>query len=69
MVAASDPTGRIAVLIPVAQTGGFGLGPVIAGSMMTDQSLLAANYVGIAGILLALLIFVPTVLRSDRASS
>lgn len=69
MVAANDPTGRIAVLIPVAQTGGFAIGPAIAGNMMTGDSLLAANYVGVAGIVVALVIFVPTALRSERAGA
>jgi predicted MFS family arabinose efflux permease len=63
MVAASDNTGRISVLIPVAQTGGFAVGPAIAGSLMTGDSLAAANNVGMLGILIALVIFVPTVLR------
>lgn len=69
MVAANDPTGRIAVLIPVAQTGGFAIGPAIAGNMMAGDSLLAANYVGVAGIVVALVIFVPTALRSERSSA
>ncbi len=66
MVATNDPTGRIAVLIPVAQTGGFAIGPAIAGNLMTGDSLLGANYVGVVGVVVALLIFVPTALRSER---
>jgi hypothetical protein len=66
MVAASDTTGRISVLIPVAQTGGFALGPAIAGGMMAGDSLTAANNVGMLGILIALVIFVPTVLRLTK---
>jgi predicted MFS family arabinose efflux permease len=66
MVAASDTTGRISVLIPVAQTGGFALGPAIAGGMMAGDSLTAANTVGMLGILIALVIFVPTVLRLTK---
>jgi predicted MFS family arabinose efflux permease len=66
MVAASDPTGRIAVLIPVAQTTGFGMGPAIAGGLMVTDSLSAANTVGVFGCLLALLLFVPVVIRASR---
>ena len=69
MVAASDTTGRISVLIPVAQTGGFALGPAIAGGMMAGDSLTAANTVGMLGILIALVIFVPTVLRLKKQKS
>lgn len=69
MVAASDASGRISVLIPVAQTGGFALGPAIAGGLMTDGSLTAANNVGVVGILIAVVIFVPTVLRAKQQAS
>jgi len=69
MVAASDKTGRISVLIPVAQTGGFALGPAIAGGMMVGDSLTAANNVGSIGIFIALVIFVPTVLRINRQAN
>lgn len=68
MVAANDPTGRIAVLIPVAQTGGFAIGPAIAGGMMAEGGLISANYVGVAGIVIALLIFVPTALRGGKTA-
>jgi len=69
MVAASDTTGRISVLIPVAQTGGFALGPAIAGGMMAGDSLTAANNVGMLAILIALVVFVPTVLRLKKQES
>ena len=62
MVATSDSTGRISVLIPAAQTLGFGIGPWLASRMMTDDSLVAANYVGIGGCLIALIVFLPVVL-------
>jgi predicted MFS family arabinose efflux permease len=65
-VAANDPTGRISVLIPAAQTGGFALGPFIAGQLMTGGSLTAANYVGAVGCLLALAVFVPLVAALNR---
>ena len=66
MVAESDTTGRIAVLIPVAQTGGFAIGPAIAGALMTADSYVMANYMGAAGCLLALLVFVPAVARAAK---
>lgn len=66
MVAASDATGRIAVLIPVAQTAGFAIGPAIAGALMTGESLRAANMIGVAGCVLALVVFIPIGLRTAR---
>jgi hypothetical protein len=66
-IAGSDPGGRISVLIPAAQTGGFALGPFVAGQLMTADSLVAANYVGAAGCALALIIFVPVAWRVRRA--
>jgi predicted MFS family arabinose efflux permease len=68
-IAGNDATGRISVLIPAAQTGGFALGPFIAGQLMTGESLLAANYVGVAGCVAALAIFLSTALRSQRAAT
>jgi len=62
-VASADPDGRISVLIPAAQTGGFALGPFLAGQLMSGDSLLAANYVGAAGCGLALVLFLATALR------
>lgn len=69
MVSEFDKTGRIAVLIPVAQTGGFALGPVFAGAMMTNGDLGAANTVGIAGCILALIVFVPVALTLRRPAA
>ena len=43
MVASGDATGRIAVLMPAAQTGGFAAGTALAGNLMTEDSLVAAN--------------------------
>jgi len=68
-VAAGDPTGRISVLIPAAQTGGFALGPFLAGQLMSEDSMLAANYVGVAGCGLALALFVITVMAQRRIAA
>ncbi len=68
-VAGADSSGRISVLIPAAQTGGFALGPFLAGQLMSGDSLLAANYVGVGGCALALLIFLSMALPRDRGSS
>ncbi len=65
-VAASDFTGRLSVAIPTAQLGGFAIGPVLAGRLMTENGLSAANFVGIAGCAFALLIFIPTAIRLGR---
>lgn len=66
LVAGSDLTGRVAVLMPAAQTGGFAIGTAIAGNLMTEDSLMAANGVAVVGCLAALLIFVPTALSAAR---
>jgi predicted MFS family arabinose efflux permease len=66
MVASADATGRIAVLMPAAQTGGFAAGTALAGNLMTEGSLLAANGVAIAGCLIALVVFVPAALAASR---
>ncbi len=65
-VAMNDQSGRVAVLIPAAQTGGFAIGTALAGSLMTGGNLLPANYVAIAGCLAALAIFVPVARRLAR---
>jgi len=62
-VALSDTTGKISLLIPTAQIGGFFLGPVIVGLFLTEGSYAAANGVAVGCFLTALAVFVPTALR------
>jgi len=69
MIASSDASGRAAVLIPAAQTGGFFLGPAIATLWVTEGNLYPANVVGIIGCLVAVVIFVPLVMRLNKASA
>ena len=68
-IAGSDASGRAAVLIPAAQTGGFFLGPYIAAQLVTEQNLFPANALGIAGCLISLVIFVPLVLRINKTTA
>lgn len=68
-VAGNDATGRIAVLMPAAQTGGFAVGTGMAGSLMAADSLAAANLVGAAGCAIALVMFVPIALRMRAAAA
>ncbi len=68
-VASADQTGRISVLIPAAQTGGFAIGAAIAGNLMTSGTLTPANYVASAGCLVALLFFIPTASRIKQSAS
>ena len=68
-IASSDATGKAAALIPAAQTGGFFLGPAIATQLVTADNLFPANMVGIIGCLVALVIFVPLVLRLNKSSA
>jgi hypothetical protein len=66
-IALSDTTGRVSLLIPTAQIGGFFLGPVIAGPLLTPGAGYGpANLVAIVCCLLALALFVPLALRLDR---
>lgn len=67
-IASSDASGRAAVLIPAAQTGGFFLGPYIAVQLVTEENLFPANIVGIAGCLIALVIFVPLIMQINKAA-
>jgi len=68
-VAMSDSTGRVSVMMSAAQTGGFALGPALAGAMMAEDSLLAANYVGVAFCIAALVVFVPTAVRLKQQTT
>ncbi len=66
-IALSDTTGRVSLLIPTAQIGGFFLGPVIAGPMLTPGAGYGpANTLAIACCLLALAIFIPVAMRLKR---
>jgi predicted MFS family arabinose efflux permease len=66
-VASNDQTGRIAVLIPAAQFGGFAIGNGVGGNLIASSGLGAANLVGVAGCALALLLFMPVALRMRTA--
>jgi predicted MFS family arabinose efflux permease len=65
-VALSDPSGKVSLLIPTAQIGGFFLGPILAGRLLTGQGFAPANWLAMGCCLLALAIFVPTALRLKR---
>jgi predicted MFS family arabinose efflux permease len=66
-IALSDTSGRVSVLIPTAQIGGFSLGNFIVPPLLTaGEGYAPANMVAIACCLLALALFVPTALRLDR---
>ncbi len=62
-VALNDATGKVSVLIPTAQIGGFFLGPTIVSVFIKDSGLVAVNAVGAACILLALVLFIPVANR------
>jgi predicted MFS family arabinose efflux permease len=68
-IATADVTGKVSLLIPTAQIGGFFLGPVIAGQFLTGQGFGPANTIAIACCLAALAIFIPTALRLPRAAA
>ena len=68
-VVSCDVAGKVSMLIPAAQTGGFFLGPAIAGGFMSGTSLLPANYVGAVCCLIALALFLPLALRLKRVSA
>ena len=62
-IASNDSTGRIAVLIPAAQFGGFAVGNAIGGQMIAQAGLVGANLVGVVGCALALLAVMGLALR------
>lgn len=68
-IATADVTGKVSLLIPTAQIGGFFLGPVVAGQFLTGEGFGPANTIAIACCLAALAIFIPTALRLPRASA
>ena len=68
-IASTDKTGKVAVLIPAAQTAGFAVGPMIAVAFMTEGSFSAANYTTMICCAIALVIFVPLALRMKAAGS
>ncbi len=66
-VALSDTTGKISLLIPTAQIGGFFLGPMIVSEFLDrGNSLGSANEVAIVCCLTALAIYIPTALGLKR---
>jgi hypothetical protein len=66
-IAVSDTGGKVAVLIPAAQTSGFFIGPTIAGQFMGGSGLMAANYTAMACCAIALLMFIPLAARLKSA--
>ncbi len=66
-IAASDARGKVAVLIPAAQTSGFFIGPAIAVQLMSEAGLSAANLTAIACCGIALVIFIPLSARLKAA--
>lgn len=66
-ISASDTGGKVAVLIPAAQTSGFFIGPAIAGAFMAEGDLSAANLTAIACCAIALAIFMPLSARLKSA--
>ncbi len=66
-ISASDTSGKVAVLIPAAQTSGFFVGPTIAGMFMADAGLAAANWTAVVCCAIALIIFIPLSARLKAA--
>lgn len=68
-IATADVTGKVSLLIPTAQIGGFFLGPVIAGQFLTGAGFGPANTIAIGCCLVALAVFIPTALRLPRTAA
>jgi predicted MFS family arabinose efflux permease len=66
-IAASDTGGKIAVLIPAAQTSGFFIGPAVVGMFLESAGLAAVNYITIAFCVISLAIFIPLCARLKAA--
>jgi len=67
-IALNDSTGKVSLLIPTAQIGGFFLGPTIVTLFLTEGSLTAVNAVSATCILVALALFIPVAQRSKAAA-
>ncbi|NND54803.1 MAG: hypothetical protein HKN56_07520 [Gammaproteobacteria bacterium] len=67
-IAASDTRGKVAVLIPAAQTSGFFVGPAIAAGFMDSAGLSAANLTAIVCCAIALAIFIPLAAKLKAAN-
>jgi hypothetical protein len=68
-IALGDGTGKVSLLIPTAQIGGFFLGPTIVGAFMGQGGNLGTvNLVGGACMLLALAAFIPVARRVNAAA-
>ncbi|MCC7200719.1 MAG: hypothetical protein IT483_14495, partial [Gammaproteobacteria bacterium] len=65
-IALSDDTGKVSLLIPTAQIGGFFLGPVIASYFLRGPGFGPANTVAIICCLVALAIFIPTAMHLNK---
>ncbi len=65
-IALSDNTGKVSLLIPTAQIGGFFLGAFIVSAFLTGEGFGPANAVAITCFLLALALFIPTAMRLNR---
>jgi len=62
-VALNDASGKVSLLIPTAQIGGFFLGPAIVSLFIGQSGLTAVNMVSATCILLALVLFLPVARR------
>ncbi len=62
-IALNDTTGKVSLLIPTAQIGGFFLGPAIVSAFIEDSGLIAVNAVSATCIVLALVLFIPVASR------
>jgi len=66
-IAMADTTGKVSLLIPTAQIGGFFLGPTIVGALMKDGDVSTANTVAAVCIVAALVMFIPVARRLGTA--
>jgi hypothetical protein len=62
-VALNDTTGKVSLLIPTAQIGGFFLGPSIVSLFIQSQGLAAVTMVSATCIAIALVLFIPVANR------
>jgi hypothetical protein len=62
-VALNDVTGKVSILIPTAQIGGFFLGPAIVSVFIGESGLRAVNVVSGVCMVLALVLFIPVASR------
>ena len=66
-IASSDKSGRLMVLVPAAQGGGYALGPVISGLIIVGNNYSTSALIAAVAFAISLVIIVPVVMKLSYA--